>query len=134
MERPAERRVSYESRPPWARDLNRAMDHGAPVYALAELLSPVTSRLMFPALDESEKLAKRHPIIGYATISLPLIADLALIGACAYFSNNNYAEFGELLIIRNAVTHVSLDIASVAGKGATRLLRHFRPPTTTLAL
>lgn len=41
-------------------------------------------------------------------------------------------EVVALKLAANAATHVGLDMASVAGKGATRVFRHFRPPTGPL--
>lgn len=134
MQRPASVTVPYEKRPSWSRGINKAMDHAAPVYALAQLLSPVTSRIMLPALDddtESEKLAKRHPIIGYATILTPLIADVALMGACGHLSHS-YAEFGAFLMIRNVAAQVGLDIGGAAIRGGERLWRHFKPTSPAL--
>lgn len=115
--------------PTWAKNLNIALDHAAPVYAALEILAPISSRIFVPAI-KSENQERYNTLLTAISVSLlPLAADIA-VWASLIYSGHNFMEIVDLKFAANTATHVGLDIVSAAARRA----RTFRPSATTLAV
>ncbi len=120
------------NRPAWANAVNKVLDLQAPLYAALEFLAPAISRIWVPVLDHPEKYAKYPSVIKYGMVA-PALVDIANIAGTIFLSQ----EFGNGLLLKvaaNAGTHMALDLISVAGKGASRIIEYFRLPNSNLEI
>ncbi len=145
VEHAANRPVSADNQPVWARTLNylnRSLHEGAPVVALFEIFCPFTFSKQILGNLQRTKFMDKHPTIGLVALTPALLAVESALWVPSTLLVNPYEHPLEsigLKILINAATHMSLGVAEMAvpkyqtlTRAAVNKIRNFRPPSPTI--
>ncbi len=138
----ANRPVSANNQPRWARTLNylnRSLHKGAPFFAGVEIFSPLTFSKQIGGNLERTKFIDRHPYPGFGVMISLIAAEGALWVPSILLVNpfEHPLESIGLKLLINTATHISLDAAGAVApkcltlaKATANRIRNFRPPTS----
>ncbi len=129
MQRPSSYDSYYDDRPRWARAINKALNHAAPLHSILELGYPLTSKSILSTIyPEDTESSKFNPYIDTGKLFLALTTDMAL-WAPAIWLTHNLDEAAALKLATNIAVQIGSDIVSTT----VNRIKYLRPHNTTIA-